>query len=538
MQALLLSSLATLACGSTLAPTPNYPEQYTVSGIFKLPYANIAEPVRVVTDRVNERQTVSFYNGLDTFFYDLKNGNTYQSFIAQDTRKCTKSSRAESGVQPAQEHVVYPVKFLPDLADFEYVGQTPCPDDVTLSCYEWHRERIAGERTNTYTFVTRSDESFTPVLYTMVGYDEPFQSHYDLYEVHYTEFVPSINDAELAPPDGCAAAAADKTDAHHAQHQELGALFHGEDHAALGFKGFVARHARKYVDDAIEYAERQAIYRLNLAKINSLNRSGKGVTYKPNHLMDVHPDELRTHGKGWLPRADYFKSTASLHVTGSHSLPAAVDWRKAGFVTPVKDQGTCGSCWAFAATSAIESAWQLKYGVQHILSPQNLVDCAWRGYGNLGCAGGNEEPSFQWVIDHGGLMLEKDYAYLSQDSYCSFNQTLASVTLSGYVRIPFGDEEALKDAVAHVGPVSIAYDASHESMVFYSSGVYYEPECSATDLDHAVVIVGYGTTEDGEDYWIVKNSWSTYWGDMGYFKIARNRNNHCGIASAASYPVV
>lgn len=146
--------------------------------------------------------------------------------------------------------------------------------------------------------------------------------------------------------------------------------------------------------------------------------------------------------------------------------------------------------------------------------------------------------AFQYIKDNGGIDTEKSYPYEAIDDTCHFNPKAVGATDKGYVDIPQGDEEALKKALATVGPVSIAIDASHESFQFYSEGVYYEPQCDSENLDHGVLAVGYGTSEEGEDYWLVKNSWGTTWGDQGYVKMARNRDNHCGVATCASYPLV
>jgi cathepsin L len=147
---------------------------------------------------------------------------------------------------------------------------------------------------------------------------------------------------------------------------------------------------------------------------------------------------------------------------------------------------------------------------------------------------------------------------LIQDDTCRYNPKNRGAVDSGFVDIPSGNEAKLMAALATIGPVSIAIDASHESFQFYSAGTYYtmlnlqwlcncqfpflgiyfEPECSSDDLDHGVLVVGYGKDKAGKDYWLVKNSWSEKWGDKGYIKIARNRKNHCGVATAASYPIV
>merc|ERR1711936_291408 len=138
---------------------------------------------------------------------------------------------------------------------------------------------------------------------------------------------------------------------------------------------------------------------------------------------------------------------------------------------------------------------------------------------------------------NGGIDTEASYPYEGMDDTCRYHQEDKGATDIGFVDIPQGDEEALKAALATVGPVSIAIDASQSSFQFYSEGVYDEPNCSPMNLDHGVLAVGYGI-EEGQDYWLVKNSWGTEWGDEGYIKMARNKDNQCGVASAASYPQV
>jgi cathepsin L len=220
-------------------------------------------------------------------------------------------------------------------------------------------------------------------------------------------------------------------------------------------------------------------------------------------------------------------------ATDSSSLPAQVDWRSKGWVTPVKNQGKCGSCWAFTATGALEGQNFNKTGVLVSLSEQNLVDCSTSNYG---CNGGVTDYAFRYVKQNSGIASEESYQYTGKQGSCQYRSSNKAGTCSGWVDIPPGDETALQVAVATVGPVAVAIDASSMLFQLYRKGVYKNPFCSSTNLDHAVLIVGYGTY-NGQPYWLVKNSWGTSWGQDGYVMMARNQGNMCGIATSASYPI-
>ncbi|XP_028646958.1 cathepsin K [Erpetoichthys calabaricus] len=215
-------------------------------------------------------------------------------------------------------------------------------------------------------------------------------------------------------------------------------------------------------------------------------------------------------------------------------LPRSVDYRKKGFVTPVRNQGSCGSCWAFSSSGALEGQLKKTTGKLAMLSPQNLVDC---DTDNDGCGGGYMTNAFKYVRDNRGIDSETAYPYIGEDEKCHFNKTGIAATCKGYKEIAVGNERALQAAVAKVGPVSVGIDASLYSFQFYTRGIYNDPACNKDDINHAVLAVGYGVYK-GKKYWIIKNSWSESWGNKGYILMARNRNNLCGIANLASFPVM
>jgi len=315
---------------------------------------------------------------------------------------------------------------------------------------------------------------------------------------------------------------------------------------------FKARHNKKY-SDAGEEKMRYKIYLENRHKIAKHNTRYhmKDVTYRLdlNKYADMlHTEFVRTlngynrtrdHGNsvygGTFSRVE---EPVTFIGAANVQLPDKIDWRENGAVTPVKDQGHCGSCWSFSATGALEGQHFRKTGKLVSLSEQNLVDCS-GSYGNNGCNGGLMDNAFQYIKDNGGVDTEKGYPYEAIDETCRFSKKTIGATDKGFVDIPSGDEEALLKAIATIGPVSVAIDASHESFQFYSEGVYFEPQCDSQQLDHGVLLVGYGKDEASQqDYWLVKNSWGLSWGDKGFIKMARNKNNACGIATQSSYPLV
>jgi KDEL-tailed cysteine endopeptidase len=217
-------------------------------------------------------------------------------------------------------------------------------------------------------------------------------------------------------------------------------------------------------------------------------------------------------------------------------VPEEVDWVERGKVSGVKNQKQCGSCWAFSAIGAVESAHSIKYGRLIEFSEQELVDCAKDRYGNFGCDGGLMVNAFHYMISN-GVCEEVDYTYLAREDEC--RDCNMRHHMRGCRMVDSRNETALKYAVANQ-PLSVAIDASSSSFQFYSSGVL-DASCG-TDLNHGVLLVGYGE-ENGVKYWKIKNSWGETWGDKGYIKIKRLESDKltdgmCGVALMPSYPIV
>ncbi|MCD7454721.1 putative cysteine protease rd21b [Datura stramonium] len=290
-----------------------------------------------------------------------------------------------------------------------------------------------------------------------------------------------------------------------------------------------------------EKGERFEIFKDNLRFIEEHNNSDNR-TYELglNRFADLTNKEYRTMFLGTRSdaRRRLVKSKNASHryvFRASDRVPESVDWRKKGAVAPIKDQGSCGSCWAFSTVAAVEGINQIATGEMITLSEQELVDCD-KMY-NDGCNGGLMDYAFEFIISNGGIDTETHYPYKGIDCDCdSIRKNAKVVSIDGYEDVP-ANEKALQKAVAHQ-PISVAIEASGRAFQLYSSGIF-SGECG-TQLDHGVVVVGYGR-ENGADYWIVRNSWGTNWGEDGYIKMARNvkdtNSGKCGIAMEASYPI-
>jgi cathepsin L len=293
-------------------------------------------------------------------------------------------------------------------------------------------------------------------------------------------------------------------------------------------------------------AYRYGVFKTNLAAVSQHNEEwANGVhSFKlgMNQFGDMTNTEYRAYiNKFQRPESPQFAFT----VEARPGNPSAVDWRTKNVVTPIKDQGSCGSCWSFSAVGSMEGAHALSSGTLVSLSEQELVDCAAGGKDNCN-EGGWMTDGFNWAIAK-GMESEKDYPYTAQSKgVCHYDATKVVAKYTSYANVTVGSEDALETAVANQPTVSVAIDAGSFWFQLYSSGVYDDTSCKSDldDLDHGVLAAGYGTdttTSPSKDYWLVKNSWGAWWGESGYIRMVKDKAgnpNQCGIATCASFPIV
>ncbi|XP_030518274.2 ervatamin-B-like [Rhodamnia argentea] len=313
--------------------------------------------------------------------------------------------------------------------------------------------------------------------------------------------------------------------------QAAGRTLQGDDPMYKMHEQWMARYGRVY-KDVDERQSRFEIFKANVRGIESFNRANNRP-YKlgVNQFADLTNEEFGARNRF----KSHMRSTkaASFKYANVSAAPSNVDWRKKGAVTPIKSQGHCGCCWAFSAVAAVEGINEITTGKLVSLSEQELVDCD-VGSDARGCEGGWMGSAFEFVEKH-GLTTETSYPYVATEGECNVkSESSRTVTIKGHEAVPVNSEGALLKAVANQ-PVSVAIDA--RGLQLYSGGMFTGP--CGTNLNHGVAVVGYGATNDGTKYWLVKNSWGEEWGEEGYIRMQRDvgaEEGLCGIAMEASYP--
>ncbi|XP_038056790.1 digestive cysteine proteinase 2-like [Patiria miniata] len=538
-----LAAAVLFNCNEAAAPKPpDFGSRYHATGFVQLPYAELNEPFEIYFDGKNGMGRIDFYGGMDQAFY---NGSMKPYGVAYEVYPWVKTKTSivpvmHCSTMPGEKgSPVMPQSMLPDLTNFKMDGQELI--DGRMTDVWMNVTNVGTAKVNKYMFYVSRGSNVVPVRYEMMGLDTLLGSHYDKYVIEYTMFdnTTVFKQSVFTPPTECSKTLAYGSE-NHIRVNPYQELFNPElgDRYHEMFNEYKAEHGKVYVDDA-EHEKRKVQFTHNVRLIHGNNRQGLSYSLAVNHLADRFDDELRMMRGRRPSKGPVGGAPFTMEDFKIMDPPTSLDWRLSGAVSQVKDQAICGSCWSFGAAEAIEGAYFMKNKKMVRFSQQNLMDCSW-GYGNDACNGGDETLAYQWVIDHKGLMTEEAYGpYLGQDGKCHFNASNVGVKIANFTQVKSGNLTALKMALVNVGPVAVGIDAALKTFSFYASGVYYDKACGnkPDDLDHAVLAVGYGTmmvNKTETPYWIVKNSWSTYWGNNGYVLMSQKDNN-CGVATAATY---
>ncbi|KAG8059645.1 hypothetical protein GUJ93_ZPchr0002g24964 [Zizania palustris] len=329
-----------------------------------------------------------------------------------------------------------------------------------------------------------------------------------------------------------------------AGHQDPSVVGYSQEDLALPnslfdlFTSWSVKHRKTYASPKVK-VKRYEIFKQNLRHIVETNRRNGSYWLGLNQFADVAHEEFKASYLGLKPglarRDAQPHSSTTFRYENAMNLPWAVDWRKKGAVTPVKNQGECGSCWAFSTVAAVEGINQIVTGKLISLSEQELMDCD--NTFDHGCGGGLMDFAFAYIIGKQGIHTEEDYPYIMEEGYCREKQPQSNViTITGYEDVPGNSETSFLKALAHQ-PVSVGITAGSRDFQFYKGGIF-DGSCGV-ELKHALTAVGFDS-DNGQDYIIMKNSWGKNWGEQGYFRIRRGSGKPegvCDIYKIASYPI-
>ncbi|XP_032230875.2 counting factor associated protein D isoform X4 [Nematostella vectensis] len=423
------------------------------------------------------------------------------------------------------------------MTDFKFAGYEVYHGASTA---KWEYRYLAFGLMNAHTIWVTTADPPRPVRYEMKGYDNLLASYYDNYVLEYISFEewkPDLDRFELPKGSECYNLS-HSFDRHFVSNPMQEFMSYGKVDFAIErmYRKYQGQHNKQY-DSEHEVSKRKHIFRHNMRYIRSINRKNLKYKLAPNHFVDltdgeydqhkgIKPDTSTNHTGGVPLQPHHRKYSNMSHVLQRVDVPDELDWRDYGAVSPVRGQGICGSCYALAAVGAVEGAYFMKTGKLKELSAQQVIDCSW-GSGNRGCKGGYYNKAMSWIYLHGIASAESYGPYLGQEGTCRIEGLRRAAAIDAFAFVPKYNNTALKISVARFGPAVVSINENPLSLKFYSWGLYDDPECDSSSSVHSVLVVGYGV-EDGEPYWLVKNSWSTTWGMDGYIKIAWKRNT-CGV---------
>lgn len=525
------------------------PQQYKCSATLTVPYADNTQHLRIVYDLVNHKEFVTFYNA-DGVLIDgtyIEPDVYYNARTERDHLVCYEGD-PPSNYAPGSLSGHPLLNLLPDLT-YDWIDKGM---DLVKGreAHHYYFVDLEGEDSSQSTYNAHrayqydfwcyeQDEHCIPVRWTMRSISA-FGSHFDLYNIDYTNFSTMLSDDDFLLPSAC-----------------LDPLRGEMSHPITINRVLLLLNSMsaytKALSSNVVAEDRMDTYLSNRHLVDTINANPDYTfTASLNHLSTYTFKELMTLKTGFVPShprtgPDAFPDLKPFTHT-TEVLPRSLDWRVRGVLGMVKDQVACGSCWAFGAIGTIEARlniFRLTYEDPHSapllrFSEQAIVDCFW-GEDSYGCDGGDTISAFKWLStqNHGRLALEDEYPYLGQDDICrdALFDNSTEYRVAGYRPVEKDSINSLKAALMS-GPVAIAIGVA-ESLMFYTGGVYNDPACPSAfeELAHAVICVGWGTDALYGDYWIVRNSWSPRWGMDGYVYIAM-KDNICGVLTDPCIVVV
>ena len=543
------------------SPPPSYEFAFTLT----MPYSGLSETGYVMNDGVKKVQRISYYNDMDVFLYNAT-GTSYRLHPRMTAQVCTSSFGPNYDNSTGKNIGTLPIDVFPTAGQDKFsLEETITLGGVRVDVFTYERTESLPDDDGylgLYKFYVTKDSPRVPVQFTFLGHNTVFGgSHFDEYVIEYTHFkrVESVSEYFFRPPRGltCTLERPDDDDGMRTSLENLFTVKDKSEYSTHLDTHGLRMHREKESESEKEI--RLQLFRSNARHVLMRNRMDVSYTLALNKFADWTHDE-RKKLRGVLDTTSQDASVCervdpkSVDVS---SLPSSVDHSKT-LAAPPPDQGTCGSCWTYGSTGAIEAAISRETkAMPEKLSSQMLMDCSW-DFGNQACEGGNDYKAYEFLMkdNNGRLATEKAYPYLNQDGYCEIDARLhigdpaknegrlSPYEVTGCTQFTKANRnassteriEALNAWIAHKGPVSVSIDATPLDFYFYKSGVYSDTKCSSTSLDHSVLAVGYFVSNDPAvlSYYTIRNSWSSNWGEDGYVRVLQSKDNVCGVATSPS----
>eukprot|EP00929_Paragymnodinium_shiwhaense_P070781 TRINITY_DN3589_c0_g1_i1.p1 TRINITY_DN3589_c0_g1~~TRINITY_DN3589_c0_g1_i1.p1 ORF type:complete len:703 (+),score=158.69 TRINITY_DN3589_c0_g1_i1:205-2313(+) len=580
---------------------------------FLMPYMDFAEDIYIHADEPRGLMRLSYYNGANTFYTNVS-GSSWQIIPVVRRLTCLQMLNVTKLEKVIPDMDVFIKEGTMKLVDLHsLIGKHTLGYEFTMETKPKHVAKDSDSKffppdnergtlyAGVYKFYVDPAEGGKPVQLSFKGHNGLFLTgHKDEYTIVYKAFYArpeGIDNSFFSPPQGMPCAKFQNPTGPVMQqrpHRDFAMAFPG----ALGDRHRsevlteLWGHLNKTCTSVADCASREHLSLHNFRLVHAMNRRGRGYQLGINHMIDWTPEEMKallgrrkvqpTQLEAMPPMSCLVYQGPGDDWKNAKEVPKHIDYRENGLAGPVRDQGTCGCCWAMGAIAMLEGQLAKATGKVTALSEQHLMDCTW-SFGNLACDGGEDLFALDWAIqrNRGHVATKSTYGrFLSQDGFCHFDESrgvnsnnglaniaepqpgaqndMEFVTLRScwalqlypdLTKIPtpqhpmHTSEEANKRlaiTLSEIGPLSISINAGLFEFGYYASGVYDSPLCkgTVTDLDHTVLLVGHGYDEEsGQDYWLVRNSWSTWWGEAGYIRIAK-KDNTCGVTTSPTFALL